>query len=94
MRRALLVVLCLFGCESTEPPPEPPAPFRGKILFMSTRDGGPQIYSMNIDGSDVVRFPISTPGVAGAPAVSPDGEWVAYTQAGDVWIVRHDPSRI
>lgn len=48
-----------------------------KILFVSDRDGDPDIYVMNADGSDVRQL-TNAPGYDGGPFFSPDGRWIAY----------------
>jgi eukaryotic-like serine/threonine-protein kinase len=45
------------------------------IVFMSDRDGRPNIWRMDPDGSNQVRL---TDGVDLYPQISPDGRWVVY----------------
>lgn len=49
----------------------------GKIVFMSTHDGNPEIYAVNPDGAGLVRLTDSDVGDA-APAWSPDGTRIAF----------------
>jgi TolB protein len=48
-----------------------------RILFVSDRDGDPDIYVMNADGSGV-RQVTNEPGYDGGPFFSPDGSWITY----------------
>lgn len=48
-----------------------------QILFVSDRDGDPDIYIMNADGSDVRQL-TNAAGYDGGPFFSPDGRWIAY----------------
>ena len=52
-------------------------PGPGRIAFQSDRDGIAQIYTMNGDGSNVVRLTTGTAS-AGEPAWSPDGLTIAF----------------
>jgi Tol biopolymer transport system component len=52
----------------------------GKIAFQSNRDGNPEIYTMNPDGSNVTRLTFNTT-VDDRPAWSPDGTKLVYTCA-------------
>ena len=49
----------------------------GKIAFMSTRDGNPEIYSINPDGSGLIRLTHSDAGDL-TPAWSPGGTKIAF----------------
>src|SRR5438477_178500 len=53
----------------------------GRIAFASNRDGNNDIYSMNADGSGVVRLTFHR-AFAGAPAWSPDGNKIAFSAYG------------
>lgn len=48
-----------------------------QILFVSDRDGDPDIYVMNADGEQVRQL-TNAPGYDGGPFFSPDGRWIAY----------------
>lgn len=86
------------ACGSGTEPPPPPEPLRNEIVFSSSRadpDGRPlvmELYRMHADGSNVRLIPRVGGGSAGTPSISPDGQWIAYTSAGDVWLIRPDGS--
>jgi TolB protein len=48
-----------------------------QVLFVSDRDGDPDIYLMNVDGSGLQQL-TNQPGYDGGPFFSPDGRWIAY----------------
>ena len=53
-----------------------------KIAFQSMRDGNPEIYVMNADGSDPKRLTIEAADDY-TPVFSPDGEKIAFTSERD-----------
>jgi Tol biopolymer transport system component len=57
---------------------------QGWIAFYSDRDGNPEIYVMHPDGTQLRRLTFD-PGFDDSPAISPDGQRVAFLTA------RHDP---
>jgi len=63
----------------------------GRIFFQSDRDGNPDLYSMNGDGSRLAR--LTTNGANTSPALSPDGTRLAYVHDGDVWTMDIDGTR-
>jgi Tol biopolymer transport system component len=77
---------------SALPTPGPPAA-RGQILFVSERDGHPQIYVMASDGTGVRRW-IASAANDTAPAWSPDYARVAFVSdrngASHVFVARGD----
>jgi TolB protein len=48
-----------------------------QILFVSDRDGDPDIYVMDADGGNIRQL-TNQPGYDGGPFFSPDGRWIAY----------------
>jgi len=67
----------------------------GKIVFLSRRDGNPEIYVMNADGSQTTRL-TNTEAYEGNPSISPDGRLVAfsadYDGANDIYTLALDGS--
>lgn len=57
----------------------------GLLVFYSDRDGNPEIYSMQADGSGLTRL-TNDPAFDDSPAISPDGKKVAFLSA------RNDPN--
>jgi Tol biopolymer transport system component len=54
-------------------------PLLGRLVFYSLRDGSYELYSMNVDGSDVLRLTNTPPEEREFyPAVSPDGSRIAF----------------
>jgi Tol biopolymer transport system component/DNA-binding winged helix-turn-helix (wHTH) protein len=69
---------------------------RGRLIFMSDRDGDPEIYSADADGNQPQRL-TTHPGVDDYPAWSPDGTHIAFAsdRGGDglqIHIMRADGS--
>ena len=61
-----------------------------KIAFVSDREGTPDIWTMNVDGSDAVSL---TQGrECASPAWSPDGMKIAYIDSGEIWLMNADGS--
>jgi Tol biopolymer transport system component len=48
-----------------------------QIVFCSDRDGDPDLYIMDRDGSNVRQL-TNAPGYDGGPFFSPDGRWIVY----------------
>lgn len=53
------------------------SPARGMVAFVSERDGNPEIYVVNVDGTGLVRL-TDHPGLDLDPAWSPDGRRIAF----------------
>ncbi|MFM7035316.1 MAG: TolB family protein [Planctomycetia bacterium] len=53
------------------------SPNGDEVLFVSDRDGDPDIYLMDADGGNVRQL-TNQPGYDGGPFFSPDGAWIAY----------------
>jgi Tol biopolymer transport system component len=53
------------------------SPDGSRILFVSDRDGDPDIYVMDADGGNLRQL-TDAPGYDGGPFFSPDGAWIAY----------------
>jgi Tol biopolymer transport system component len=79
----------LSGVSST--PFDVVAPGPGRIAFQSGRDGNSEIYSMNADGSGVVRLTIDQ-ALEGEPAWSPDGKKIALDYGISIYTMNADGS--
>ncbi|HDR3890873.1 TPA: PD40 domain-containing protein, partial [Bacillus cereus] len=66
-----------------------------KIAFTSFRDGNPEIYVMNTDGSNQTRI-TNSPGNNIDPSWSPDGQKIAFTSTrdgnGEIYVMNTDGS--
>jgi TolB protein len=86
----LIVALFLHACSDGTGPDRPA--LRDQIVFASNRDGlGRQLYVMRPDGGAVQRL-TTVSGAPSAPAVSPDGRWIAFAKGtpgglGDIYIM-------
>ena len=64
-----------------------------RIAFMTNRDGNPEIYVMNVDGSNLRRI-TRHPGIDATPSWSPAGNQIAFTSdrtgSPQIWTVDAD----
>jgi len=67
----------------------------GRVVFVSSREGSPMIFSMAADGRDVQRL-TGPPAHCSAPQWSPDGSMIAFVRSGprssEVQVMRADGS--
>ena len=75
----------------------PPAYTNCKIVFVSDRDGNAEIYSCNVDGSNISRL-TNDAGWDDQPAWSPDGSHIAFmsdrTGNREIYIMNSDGSNL
>lgn len=66
----------------------------GRIVFHSARDDDVyyELYEMNADGTDVDRLTNNDQVSDDGPAVSPDGEWIAYARGDELYKMKPDGS--
>jgi len=64
------------------PPPPTSVPSRDSIVFVSNREGNLDIYTMNMDGSEVQKITSSSSDEV-YPAISPDGKKLAFVSNRD-----------
>ncbi|MPZ51805.1 MAG: hypothetical protein GEU79_03575 [Acidimicrobiia bacterium] len=64
------------------------SPDGSRLVFVSDRDGNPDVFVMNADGSDVTNLTPNTPGHAEFPTWSPDGKRIAFID----WVGGEDQS--
>lgn len=77
------LLVTLLACSTFQPPPTPGiVESLRKIAFVSTRDGNPEVYIMNSDGSEQTRL---TNNLAEdrVPVWSPSGEQIAFISKRD-----------
>jgi tricorn protease len=84
VRAVLLVMAPLMSAHAALP--RFPQPFGDKIVFVA--DGN--VWTVATSGGTAVRM-TSAPGQDMFPRVSPDGQWIAYTEAAkagtDIWVI-------
>ena len=70
---------------------------RGTIAFVSSRDGNPEIYTINTDGTNLTRL-TNNPAIDEEPAWSPDGKRIAFvsSRSGDseLYVMNADGSDV
>lgn len=81
-----LALVCFVACGAS--PQQLNHPVHGRIAFVSDRDGNPEIYVMNADGTDLTRL-TDTPGAEREPVWSPDGQRIAFLY-GDIYVMNAD----
>src|SRR5690606_39003067 len=59
------------------------SPDGSRIVFCSNRAGGPQIYTMNADGSNVKRISFVSSNYCTSPSWSPKGDKIAFVCRAD-----------
>jgi tricorn protease len=88
MNRVLLTVFLLFAplAATHGALPRFPQPYGDRIVFVTNGN----VWSVPKNGGTAVRL-TSAPGQDMFPRVSPDGKWIAYTEAGkagtDIWVI-------
>ncbi|MCP4260615.1 MAG: DUF5050 domain-containing protein [Planctomycetes bacterium] len=90
----------VYGCKKEEPQKENMSEEtsvaledtlyrQSKIVFISDRDGNPEICVMNADGSEQKNLSHSPAGAI-APVWSPDGKKIAFRRNGEIYVMNAD----
>lgn len=82
--RPTTTIISPIATQAASPTSAPAAASEGCIAFYSDRDGNPEIYTINSDGSGLMRL-TDNPAFDDSPAISPDGKQILFLTA------RHDP---
>ena len=69
------------------------SPAAGKIAFVSSRDGNPEIYTINTDGTDLTRL-TNDPAIDEEPVWSPDGQRIAFVRNFELYMMNADGSNV
>lgn len=68
-----------------------------KVVFVSARDGNPEIYTVNVDGTGLARL-TNHPALDEFPAWSPDGQHIAFhsnrTGTSQIYVMNADGSNV
>src|SRR5688500_5731848 len=86
----VLALTFLVQCVPSEPGPRGPArgPTAGQIAFVANQKGNWDLFVINGDGTGLTQL-TDTPIDERQPALSPDGQRVAYsTSDGALWVIR------
>ena len=95
MKRTILLIGCLALTSCIEPSEPSLRQAEPRIVFVSTRDGNEEIYTMNSDGTNQTR--ITNNGVLDThPVWSPDGDFIVFQSRrsgnNDIWVMNPDGS--
>src|SRR6266508_2743394 len=69
------------------------SPAAGKIAFVPSRAGNPEIYTINTDGTDLTRL-TNDPAIDDEPAWSPDGRRIAFVRNFELYVMNADGSNV
>ena len=87
----------IVGCGEDELSPAPLTEISDKIVFASTRDGNLEIYTVNIDGTDLKRL-TNNVAIDDFPTWSPDGKRIAFqsnrTGSFEIYVMNADGSGV
>ena len=76
--RLIFVPLLMAGCSEDEQSSSTrPVPDSDQFVFVSARDGNPEIYTVNIDGTGITRLTHNV-AIEEFPSWSPDGQHIAF----------------
>ena len=94
----LLLPTLIIGCNEDERPElTEPTPDTDQVAFVSDRDGNPEIYKVNIDGTGFTRL-TGDVAVDDFPTWSPDGQHIAFhsnrTGKFEIYVMNADGSNV
>lgn len=84
-----LALVCFIACGNSTAQLNP---VHGRIAFVSDRDGNPEVYVMNADGTGMTRL-THTPRAEREPIWSPDGHRIAFIY-GDIYVINADGTNL
>jgi len=87
----------IVGCSEDELSPAPLPEVTDQVAFVSARDGNPEIYTVNIDGTGLKRLTDNV-AIEDFPTWSPDGQHIAFqsnrTGSFEIYVMKADGSGV